>query len=189
MKILVLDNYDSFTYNLVHLVRELGFGEQTDVFRNDKISLDEVASFDKILLSPGPGLPNVAGIMPGLIKKYGSAKSILGICLGHQAIAEAYGGRLFNMEEVLHGVASQVTITGKSSLFKGIPKEFSVCRYHSWTVIPESLNGTLEITAEDERNNIMGISHTKYDVQGLQFHPESIITEYGKEILNNWLKR
>lgn len=188
-KILVLDNYDSFTYNLVHLVRELGYGADMEIFRNDKIALNEVDRFDKILLSPGPGLPKDAGIMPDLIKQYASSKSILGICLGHQAIAEAFNGQLYNMPVVLHGEADQVTLTKETALFEGLPKEFSVCRYHSWTVVPESLNGSLEITAVDRNKNIMGLKHVDYEVYGLQFHPESIITEYGKELLNNWLKK
>ncbi len=188
-KILVLDNYDSFTYNLVHLIRELGFGGQTEIYRNDKIGLDEVSRFDKILLSPGPGLPKDAGIMPDLVQKYAPSKSILGICLGHQAIAEAFGGKLFNMPVVLHGVADQVKVNTKHSLFDGLPKQFSVGRYHSWTVIPESLNSSLEITAVDQNQKVMGIKHVEYDVHGLQFHPESVITEFGKEILNNWLTK
>lgn len=188
-KILVLDNYDSFTYNLVHLVRALGCGDKMEVFRNDKIELDEVDRFDKILLSPGPGLPKDAGIMPELIKRYAPSKSILGICLGHQAIAEAFNGELYNMPVVLHGVADQVILTRENALFEGLPTEFSVCRYHSWTVVPESLNGSLEVTAVDANQNVMGLRHIDYDVNGLQFHPESIITEYGKEIMNNWLKQ
>ena len=186
-RILVLDNYDSFTYNLVHLVRELGYDQNMEVFRNDKITLEEVEEYDKILLSPGPGLPKDAGIMPDLIERYGPSKSILGICLGHQAIAEAYGGALHNMEVVLHGVADGVRIIGESPLFKDIPERFKVCRYHSWTVVPHSLNGSLEITAVDESDNVMGLQHRTHDVQGLQFHPESIITEFGKNMMYNWL--
>jgi len=188
MKILVLDNYDSFTYNLVHLVRELEYGDEMDIYRNDKISIDEVDKYDKILLSPGPGLPKDAGIMPDLIKQYSPTKSILGVCLGHQAIAEAFGGQLLNMPVVLHGVADQVQIKQSSGIFEGLPESFSVCRYHSWTVMPDSLSDVLEVTAVDQNQNIMGIKHAEYDVQGLQFHPESVITEYGKEILDNWLK-
>ncbi len=189
MKILVLDNYDSFTYNLVHLVRELGDADEMEIFRNDKIGLDEVERFDKILLSPGPGLPKDAGIMPALIKKYASSKNILGICLGHQAIAEAFDAKLYNMPVVLHGIADQVELTGDHNLFEGLPREFSVCRYHSWTVIPESLNGSLQVTAVDANQNVMGLRHIDYNVNGLQFHPESVITEYGKEIMGNWLKQ
>lgn len=188
-KILVLDNYDSFTYNLVHLVRELGYEEGMEVFRNDKIQLDEVDRFDKILLSPGPGLPKDAGIMPELIKRYAASKSILGVCLGHQAIAEAFHAKLYNMPVVLHGVADNVELLIKDGLYEGLPEQFLVCRYHSWTVIPESINGSLEITAVDANKNIMSLRHLEYDVHGLQFHPESIITEHGKEILNNWLKK
>ena len=186
-RILVLDNYDSFTYNLVHLVRELGFSDQMDIYRNDKITLAEVSAYDKILLSPGPGLPKDAGIMPSLIRNYAPEKSILGICLGHQAIAEAFGCELYNMPVVLHGVEDEVRVTSKCSLFRRVPDRFKVCRYHSWTVTPTSVNGDLEITAVDNSDNVMGLRHREFDVQGLQFHPESIITEYGKDIINNWL--
>ncbi|MDQ3392583.1 MAG: aminodeoxychorismate/anthranilate synthase component II [Bacteroidota bacterium] len=188
-KILVLDNYDSFTYNLVHLIRELGYGEEMDVIRNDKISLEEVGKYDKILLSPGPGLPSEAGIMMDVIKRYAPSKSILGVCLGHQGIGEAFGAKLWNMEEVLHGIAENVVITKTTnSLFINMPEFFKVCRYHSWTVMPETVNGELEITATDERGNVMAINHLKYDVQGVQFHPESILTENGKTIIKNWLE-
>lgn len=189
MKILVLDNYDSFTYNLVHIVRELGYGERMEIRRNDKISLEEVDQFDKIILSPGPGIPSEAGIMQALIKSYGPRKSILGVCLGHQGIAEAYGARIFNMPVVLHGVATRSIIRKKDeALFKGLPESFMTCRYHSWSVLPDSLNGELEATALDEDGNIMALSHRKYDVKGVQFHPESILTEHGKPIMQNWLE-
>lgn len=189
MKILVFDNYDSFTYNLVHIVRELGYGGNTEVRRNNRISLDDVAKFDKILLSPGPGLPSEAGIMPQLIATYGPSRSILGVCLGHQGIAEAYGARIFNMPTVLHGVATRSIIRKKDEmLFKGLPESFMTCRYHSWSVVPESVNGELDVTAVDENGNIMGISHKNYDVRGVQFHPESILTEHGIRIMQNWLE-
>lgn len=184
----MLDNYDSFTYNLVHLVKELGYEKQLDVYRNDKIPLESVEEYDKIILSPGPGVPKDAGIMPDLIKEYASEKSILGVCLGHQAIAEAFGGSLYNMPLVLHGVTDQVFVRSESRLFHGLPEEFTVCRYHSWTVVPESLNGSLEVTAVDSKDNIMALRHRQYDVNGLQFHPESIMTEHGKEILKNWIE-
>jgi anthranilate synthase component 2 len=188
-KILVLDNYDSFTYNLVHLIRELGYGEEMDIIRNDKISLKDVDNYDKILLSPGPGLPVEAGIMMDLIKTYAPTKDILGVCLGHQGIGEAFGARLWNMSEVLHGIAEKVTITSRNDgLFAGTPETFNVCRYHSWTVVPETVNGELEITAWDERGNVMGLRHKKYKVKGVQFHPESILTEHGKIIMKNWLE-
>jgi anthranilate synthase component 2 len=190
MKILVLDNYDSFTYNLVHLLRELGVGEDLEVHRNDKITLEEVGKFDKILLSPGPGLPSEAGIMPQLIKQYAPSKSILGICLGHQGISEVFGARLENMQEVLHGVATRALVqTTEEVLFKNIPGAFKTCRYHSWTVVPDSVpNEVLEVTAVDENGKIMAIRHKQYNVKGLQFHPESILTEHGKEMIKNWLE-
>jgi anthranilate synthase component 2 len=190
MKILVLDNYDSFTYNLVHIIRELGFAQNLEVHRNDKIDLNEVENYDKILLSPGPGVPADAGIMPELILKYGATKSIFGVCLGHQAVAEAYGAKLLNMPKVLHGVATEnVVLSRQEPLFLNLPDRFKVCRYHSWTVIPETVNGKLEITAKDDDGNVMGIRHVDFDVRGVQFHPESILTEHGMEMMNNWLKR
>jgi anthranilate synthase component 2 len=190
MKILVLDNYDSFTYNLVHLLKELGVGNDIEVHRNDKITLEEVGKFDKILLSPGPGLPSEAGIMPELIKKYASSKSILGICLGHQGISEIFGAKLENMKEVLHGVATKAFIQNQQEkLFRNIPSEIKTCRYHSWTVVPESVpDHILEVTAIDEYGKVMAIRHRDYDVKGLQFHPESILTEHGKEMIKNWLE-
>ncbi len=189
MEILMLDNYDSFTYNLVHIIRELGYTDNLHVHRNDKISLEEVNKFDKIMLSPGPGIPSEAGIMPNLIKRYGAKKSIFGVCLGHQAIAEAYGAKLLNMPKVLHGVATRSVVkVNNEPLFKNIPQDFMVCRYHSWTVLPETVNGELEITAMDEHGNVMALRHKKYDIRGVQFHPESILTEYGIEMVENWLK-
>lgn len=187
MKILVLDNYDSFTYNLVHLLKVLGAAP--DVHRNDKISLDEVAAYDKILLSPGPGLPADAGIMPELIRRYAPEKSILGVCLGHQAIGEAFGGSLVNLGEVVHGIATETTVLKhENTLFEGIPNSIKTCRYHSWIVRREDLPDVLEITAEDAAGNIMALRHRQYDVQGVQFHPESYITDYGQQMLANWLK-
>lgn len=188
MKILVLDNYDSFTYNLVHIIRELGYGNNMDVIRNDKIELDDVDHYDKILLSPGPGIPSEAGIMLKLIHRYGPSKSILGICLGHQGIAEVYGADLYNMKEVLHGVGTSVKIVHSDDyLFHGIPEAFMVCRYHSWAVEGNTVNGQLQINAVDDDDVVMGLSHTEYDVRGLQFHPESILTENGKKLIENWL--
>ena len=187
MKILVLDNYDSFTYNLVYIVRQLGYGDQMDIFRNDKISLAEVANYDKILLSPGPGVPEEAGIMPELIKKYAATKSILGVCLGHQAIGEAFGGSLINLSEVLHGVASVVRVD-QDLLFKEVPDTFNIGRYHSWVIDESTLSPDLEVIARTPDNQIMGVRHKKFDVRGLQFHPESILTENGVQIIRNWLE-
>lgn len=188
MKILVIDNYDSFTYNLVHYIENIT-GKCPDVFLNDRIGLDQIESYDKILLSPGPGVPEEAGICIDLIKKYAGAKSILGICLGHQAIGEAFGGRLKNLEIVYHGVATPVKITEPAEpLFKGIPHTFSAGRYHSWIVEEEKLPGCFKITCTDEIGFIMGISHDEYDIRGLQFHPESVLTEYGHEIIKNWIE-
>jgi anthranilate synthase component II len=187
MKILVLDNYDSFTYNLVYILRELH--DKVDIFRNDKISLDAVGEYDKILLSPGPGIPSEAGIMHELIHEYGSSKSILGICLGHQGIGEVYGATLENMSDVLHGISDTAIVTDSNDrIFKGLPTQIKVGRYHSWTVIPETFTEDLSITAIDEKGRVMGLSHKKYDVKGLQFHPESVLTEYGKNMLQNWLE-
>lgn len=188
MKILVLDNYDSFTYNLVHYIRELGYGAQMDIVRNNQIDLQAVEAYDKILLSPGPGIPEEAGIMPELIKMYGPSKSILGVCLGHQGIAEAYGAQLYNMPEVLHGVSSKVTVTKPDDrLFTDIPDSYEICHYHSWNVDKEQLGDEIEVTAIDEFGEIMAISHREYDVKGVQFHPESIMTEHGHQLLGNWL--
>ncbi len=189
MKILVLDNYDSFVYNLVHIIRELGYGDNTEVFRNDKINLADVDQYDKILLSPGPGIPSEAGIMQDLIRQYARTKSILGICLGHQGISEVFGAKLYNMKEVMHGVGTKVFLeNGKHYLFNNVPREFRVCRYHSWAVEGATVNGEMEITAYDADQVVMGVSHSQYDVHGLQFHPESILTEHGKIIMKNWLE-
>lgn len=187
MKILVVDNYDSFTYNLVYIIRQLGYGTQMDIFRNDKIPLEDVAKFDKILLSPGPGIPSEAGIMPELLKTYAASKDILGICLGHQAIGEAFGGDLINLSEVVHGLASEVKIE-EDLLFKGLPETFKIGRYHSWVIDEVSLSPDLEIIARTPDRQIMGVRHKKYKVRGLQFHPESVLTEYGVEMMRNWLE-
>jgi anthranilate synthase component 2 len=194
-RILVFDNYDSFTYNLVHLVEKI-LHQKVEVHRNDQLPLEKVKDYDKIILSPGPGIPEEAGSLLALIKEYASSKSILGVCLGHQAIGEAFGGKLINLSTVFHGVATPVTINrkalnGKSSpshdLFKGLPDVLEVGRYHSWIVADENLPAELEVTARDENNYIMAMQHKKYDVQGVQFHPESILTPKGEEILRNWL--
>lgn len=186
MKILVLDNYDSFVYNLVHILRELGY--KPDVIRNDKITLDEVGKYDKILLSPGPGIPSEAGIMLDLIKRYAPEKSILGVCLGHQGIGEAFGSSLSNMDVVLHGFGLTTTFTADDYMFNNIPKDVKTGRYHSWVVDEQKLSDDLEITAMSEDNRVMALRHKTYDVRGVQFHPESILTEHGKQMVENWLK-
>lgn len=187
MKILVLDNYDSFTYNLVQYIQEI-IGEKVDVYRNDKIDLEAVAAYDKIILSPGPGVPKDAGIMPELIKKYASTKEILGVCLGHQAIGEAFGGTLENIAKVYHGVATPIKVTdGNSLIFRGLPSELEVGRYHSWIVERPDLPEVLQITAVDEFGAIMAMRHRDYKVYGVQFHPESVLTPMGKAMLRNFL--
>ena len=187
-KILVIDNYDSFTYNLVHYLRTITKGE-VDVFRNDEISLDDVDQYDKILLSPGPGIPVEAGICLDLIKKYAPTKSILGVCLGHQAIGEAFGGNIINLDKVYHGVGTPVTIIDKKEkLFKGLPDTFIAGRYHSWVVAAEKLPECFTITCDDVNGMIMAISHKVYDVKGVQFHPESVLTENGMRIMENWME-
>jgi len=187
MKVLVLDNYDSFVYNLVYLLKELG--AEVDVFRNDKISLEEVGKYDNILLSPGPGIPSEAGIMMDLLKEYKSTKKILGVCLGHQAIAEAFGSQLSNMGEVLHGVTTECVVTDpKERLFLDIPARFEVCRYHSWTVIPLTMPNDLQVTAQDDKGFVLAEAHAKYDVRGVQFHPEAFLTQHGKQMIQNWMK-
>lgn len=187
-KILLIDNYDSFTYNLVHLVKAIGF-TGIEVFRNDKITLEEIKQYDKIMLSPGPGIPSEAGILLDVIKEYAATKSILGVCLGHQAIGEVFGGNLTNLSKVYHGIATPITVTKPDEiLFKGLPAEFEVGRYHSWVVDREGFPEDLEITAEAEGGFIMGLSHKKFDVRGVQFHPESILTPLGADIMKNWLE-
>jgi anthranilate synthase component 2 len=203
MKILVFDNYDSFTYNLVHLVEKITH-EKVDVYRNDEIPLEKVKEYDKIILSPGPGIPEEAGLLLPLIKEYASTKSILGVCLGHQAIGEAFGGKLINLSTVYHGVATEIRVVNRESsivngeysrltthvsrkLFEGLSDTFEVGRYHSWIVSDENFPSELEVTARDENNYIMGLQHKKFDVQGVQFHPESVLTPKGEEIMRNWL--
>jgi len=187
-KILVIDNYDSFTYNLVHYLRNLT-DRYPDVFRNDEIDPDAVNGYDKILLSPGPGIPVEAGICLDIIRQYAPSKSILGICLGHQAIGEAFGGSLTNLSEVFHGLATPVSVPDhEEPLFKGIPQMSTAGRYHSWVVTRENLPDCFYSTCEDQQGTVMGISHRKYDVRGLQFHPESVLTEYGMEMIRNWIE-
>jgi anthranilate synthase component 2 len=226
MKILVFDNYDSFTYNLVHLVEKI-LHQKVDVYRNDQIPLENVKGYDKIILSPGPGIPEEAGLLLPLIKEYAASKSILGVCLGHQAIGQAFGGKLVNLSTVYHGVATPIQILNRESedsignqqsaignkkpvtgnrqpvtvseathsplptahsLFEGLPDEFEVGRYHSWVISEEGFPEELEITARDANNFIMALQHVRYDVQGVQFHPESVLTPRGEDIMRNWLK-
>jgi anthranilate synthase component II len=187
-KILVLDNYDSFTYNLVHYIEKIS-GIRADVYRNDEISVDDAGKYEKILLSPGPGVPSEAGIMLDLIRKYGPTRSILGVCLGHQAIGEAFGGVVTNLDKVYHGIASKIQVlTPNDPLYAGIPAEFNVGRYHSWVVEKATLPDCFAITSVDEHGLIMGISHKQYDVRGVQYHPESVLTEHGLRMVENWLK-
>ena len=186
MKTLVLDNYDSFTYNLVHILRELIGDEHLDIFRNDEITIEEVGKYDKILLSPGPGLPSESGVLLDVIRTYAPTKSILGVCLGHQAIGEVFGAQLYNLPTVIHGIATNVKVEKSDILFNDIPSNFKVCRYHSWAIDPQKV-GDLEITAVDDNGEIMAISHQTYDVRGVQFHPESILTEHGIKMMDNWI--
>lgn len=184
--ILVIDNYDSFTYNLVHLLNELDY--EATVWRNDKFELKDVAQFDKILLSPGPGIPSESGLLLAVIKEYAQTKSIMGVCLGQQAIAEVFGGELFNLSKPVHGTATLINVIGEDITFKNLPKQFNVGRYHSWAVKSENLPEELEITAVDQYGVVMALKHKTLDVRGVQFHPESVLTEYGKEMIDNWLK-
>ena len=187
MKILVFDNYDSFTYNLVHLVEKIT-DEKPDVFRNDKIALEDIDKYDKIILSPGPGIPEEAGLLLPLIKMYAERKPILGVCLGHQAIGQAFGASLINLDTVYHGVATKIIQTeNKSILFNGLKNEFEAGRYHSWIVDGTTLSADFEVTAMDENNYIMAMQHKKYDLQSVQFHPESILTPEGEMMMRNWL--
>lgn len=183
-KVLVIDNYDSFTYNLVHYLEELG--AEVVVKRNDQLALEEVVPFEKIVLSPGPGIPDEAGLLKEIIDTYAAEKSIFGVCLGQQAIAEVFGGQLINLDEVYHGIATEVEITKEDLLFKGLPDKLPVGRYHSWVVDPE-LPDCLEGTSYDSQGQLMSLRHREYNVRGVQFHPESILTPDGKKILENWL--
>ncbi len=184
-KILVIDNYDSFTYNLVHYLEDLGC--DVTVKRNDKLTLEEVAPFDKIVLSPGPGIPDEAGLLKPIVKKYAATKSILGVCLGQQAIAEVFGGKIINLDTVYHGVATQIKVTvADESLFNGLEKKLEVGRYHSW-VVDTDLPDELEVTSVDNNGQIMSLRHKTYDVKAVQFHPESVLTPDGKQMLENWV--
>lgn len=186
-KVLIIDNYDSFTYNLVHLVNEIGL--QCDVWRNDKFNIADVDAYNKIILSPGPGVPSEAGLLLEVIEKYSPSKSIFGVCLGQQAIAEVFGGKLYNLSKPMHGLATPIQVTDvHEKLFIGLPQTFKVGRYHSWVVDEKAIPQSLTVTAIDEGDNsVMALRHNQYDVRGVQFHPESILTEYGKELMLNWL--
>lgn len=185
-KIVVIDNYDSFTYNLVHYLEDLNC--EVTVFRNDEFDIAELKKFNKILLSPGPGIPQEAGLLKEVIKTYAPDKSILGVCLGQQAIGEVFGGSLINLEKVYHGVTTKVTVlVDDETLFKGLDKQIEVGRYHSWVVNPDDFPEDLEITSVDENGQIMSLRHKTYNIRGVQFHPESVLTPHGKQILENWL--
>lgn len=185
MKIVIIDNYDSFTYNLSHLVKELG--AEVTVLRNDSFPIEELETYDKILLSPGPGIPKEAGLLLEVIRTYAGKKPILGVCLGEQAIGEVFGGKLTNLSEVYHGIQSPIRITASDYLFEGLPEEMLVGRYHSWVIDRENFPDALEITAVSQEGYIMALRHKDFDVQGIQFHPESVLTPDGKKIISNWL--
>ena len=185
MKVAMIDNYDSFTYNLVHLVKELG--AEVTVFRNDQFCLPELEAFDKIMLSPGPGIPSESGLLLDVIRTYAGRKPILGICLGEQAIGEVFGGTLVNLSEVFHGVQTPVHIAREDYLFQGLPEDILVGRYHSWVVETETLPAELEILAVSDEVLVMALRHREYDIRGIQFHPESVLTPEGKTIIQNWL--
>ena len=185
MKTFVIDNYDSFTYNLVQLLDQVS--ANPTVVRNDQFEIEDLAPFDKILISPGPGVPDEAGLTKAVIEKYGATKSILGICLGHQAIAEVFGGKISVMDKVYHGVATEIEVVDSSDyLFKNIPNKFDVGRYHSW-LVDNDLPAELSVTAHDKNGQIMAIKHNVFDVRGVQFHPESILTEHGLQLIKNWI--
>lgn len=186
MKILVFDNYDSFTYNLVQIIEQI-VGSEVDVFRNDKIALEDIEKYDKIILSPGPGIPEEAGILLELIKRYAPTKSIFGVCLGQQAIAEAFGGSLINLSEIYHGVATESIQINAHKIFNSLPETLEVGRYHSWAVNPDDFPAELEITSVDKNGMIMSLRHKTYDVHAVQYHPESILTPDGRKILENFL--
>jgi anthranilate synthase component II len=186
MKLLILDNYDSFTYNLVHLVEKC-IDCDIEVHRNNEISIEQIALFDKIILSPGPGLPKDAGILKDVINAYKSSKPILGVCLGMQAIGEVFGMQLLNLETPCHGEATNINVLEEGSIFKNCPQQFKVGRYHSWVLDNKKVVGTIKVIATDEQNNIMSIRHNAYNIYGVQFHPESILSEYGEQIMVNWL--
>ncbi len=187
MNIVIIDNYDSFTYNLSHLIKELG--ADVTVYRNDRFQLSDLEPFDKIVLSPGPGIPCEAGLLLDVIKAYSGLKPILGICLGHQAIGEAFGARLTNLSDVFHGVATPVHVCTDDYIFESLPKTMEVGRYHSWVVDRESLPDCLEVTSVSDEGYIMSLRHKEFDIRGIQYHPESVLTPDGKCIMNNWLRQ
>lgn len=186
MKIVIIDNYDSFTYNLSHLIKELG--TDVTVYRNDQFRMEQLNNYDKIVLSPGPGIPSEAGLLLDVIHTYAGRKPIFGVCLGHQAIGEVFGGSLINLSDVYHGVATEGTQFGNDYIFNGLPQRITMGRYHSWVVSKENFPDCLEITAESDDGQIMGLRHREYDIHGIQFHPESILTPQGKSLLYNWIK-
>lgn len=185
MKLLIIDNYDSFTYNIVHAVRQLGI--EPVVKRNDELTLDEVEEYDKIIISPGPGIPEEAGLMPEVLRRYAATKPVLGICLGHQAIGERFGAALRNLPQVYHGIRSTITVTRPDYIFEGLADKIDVGRYHSWVIDKDTLPEELEVTAMSDDGEIMAVRHRSLDVRGLQFHPESILTPDGLTMINNWL--
>lgn len=187
MKIVIIDNYDSFTYNLSHLVKELG--AEVTVLRNDQFQLKDLEAFDKIVLSPGPGIPSEAGLLLDVIKTYAGKKPILGVCLGEQAIGEAFGGKLTNLSDVFHGVQTPISIQSEDYLFEGLPSNIQVGRYHSWVVDTDGFPACLEITAVSEEGYVMALKHKEYDIHGIQFHPESVLTPDGKTMVANFLKQ
>lgn len=186
MKIVIIDNYDSFTYNLSHLVKELG--AEVTVYRNDKFQMSDLEEFDKIILSPGPGIPSEAGLLLDVIQAYAGKKPILGVCLGHQAIGESFGGKLTNIGQVVHGVATPCHLTAEDYLFDGLPRDIEIGRYHSWVVDTVDFPACLEVTSTSDEGFIMSLRHREYDIRGIQYHPESVLTPDGKTIINNWLK-
>lgn len=185
MKISIIDNYDSFTYNLAHLVKELG--AEVKVYRNDQFEMSDLADTDKIILSPGPGIPSEAGKLLDVIRFYAGKKPMLGVCLGHQAIGEVFGAKLENLDDVFHGVATEGSQLGNDYIFKGLPERFLMGRYHSWVVSKEDFPDCLEITAQSDEGQIMALKHKEYDIHGIQFHPESVLTPDGRAIVSNWL--
>lgn len=185
MKIVIIDNYDSFTYNLAHLVKEIG--AEIIVVRNDQFELNQLEIYDKIILSPGPGIPSEAGLLMDVIREYAGKKPILGVCLGHQAIGEVFGAKLENLSEVFHGVATEGSQLGNDYIFEGLPNRIIMGRYHSWIVSKEDFPSCLEITAESDEDQIMALRHKKYDIHGIQFHPESVLTPEGKKIIKNFI--
>jgi anthranilate synthase component 2 len=185
MKIVIIDNYDSFTYNLAHLVRELG--AEVTVLRNDQFEMSELEPFSKIILSPGPGIPSEAGLLLDVIRTYAGRKPILGVCLGHQAIGEVFGAKLVNLDDVYHGVATEGTQFGNDEIFSGLPNRITMGRYHSWVVARDGFPDCLEVTAESDDKQIMALRHREYNIRGIQFHPESVLTPDGRKMLQNWL--